>query len=124
MANAPYGELFYTQKTITARNTNVGTNLNRTTLTKVPIVGNVDAGFDTDFYTADTGNNRIICKFNGRIQVKCDIFFEGDSQRASINLRVYVNGTPRNRRGGGGYGRNASGQDQSVSHILTSLTFP
>lgn len=118
MANAPYGERFYTQKTITARNTDTTTNINTASLTKVPIVGTIDSGFDTDFFTPDIPNNEIRVNFSGRIRVTAHVFFQGSVTRGDVALRIYVNGVARAVRGGGGYSRNSSGQSTSLAGIF------
>lgn len=118
MANVPYGTQFYTQKTITATNTNTSQNINVSSYTSIPLIGNVDTNYDPVFFTPLPTTDEIEVLFTGRIRVTSNVHYYASRSKIAINTKVAVNGVLRSVLGGGGYIRNSSGQRETLSSIV------
>lgn len=121
MANSVYGPEYYNTKSVTTRNTNTLLNINSPTVITLPIMGSVDAGVDTTFFTVNSTLHTLTVLFSGKLRIYGSIYYEGAASRANVQAIIYVNGVARPAIFSGGYVRGTQGHNNASTVIATTI---
>ena len=121
MANTTFLYDYYKVEKIVTRNTDTASDINQSTITDIPIAGDVVSGYNSNLFTP-LSDTQIRCNFSGNVTVYASVFFTSSKNNTLVMLRILKNGVPTGARGASGHTHKPSGHNHKPSGAAESTS--